>query len=214
MCARCHRSRGSVCHAEGVDDERSGKISVFFPMWNEEEYIDRAVDAAARRAKSSSTTARSPTTRSSSSTTPRPTRHPASPTSSPTPIRTCASSTTRRTASSAARVKTGFAEAKGDLVLYTDADLPFDMDELKRACRLLRIYEADIVCAYRFDRTGEGFRPRRLLRDLQPARPGVLRSAGPRRQLRLQARAPFGARRHDARRARARSSTPSWSCGR
>jgi glycosyltransferase involved in cell wall biosynthesis len=54
-------------------------------------------------------------------------------------------------------LKTGFAEARGDLVLYTDADLPFDMDELVKACRLLRYYEADIVSAYRFDRTGEGY---------------------------------------------------------
>ena len=92
-------------------------------------------------------------------------------------------------------VKTGFAEAKGDLVLYTDADLPFDMAEVQRACRLLRIYEADLVCAYRFDRTGEGFQRVDLLGDLQPARSGVLRTAGPRRQLRVQARAPFGARR-------------------
>jgi hypothetical protein len=43
-------------------------------------------------------------------------------------------------------------------VLYTDADLPFDMAELAKAVRLLRIYEADIVSAYRFDRTGEGAR--------------------------------------------------------
>jgi glycosyltransferase involved in cell wall biosynthesis len=53
-------------------------------------------------------------------------------------------------------LKTGFAEARGDLVLYTDADLPFDMDELIKACRVMRHYEADIVSAYRFDRTGEG----------------------------------------------------------
>lgn len=58
-------------------------------------------------------------------------------------------------------LKTGFAEASGELVLYTDADLPFDMAELSKAVRLLRIYEADIVSAYRFDRTGEG--PRRLV---------------------------------------------------
>jgi hypothetical protein len=31
------------------------------------------------------------------------------------------------------------------------------MDELQRACRLMRHYEADIVSAYRFDRTGEGY---------------------------------------------------------
>ena len=54
-------------------------------------------------------------------------------------------------------MKTGFAAATGDLVLYTDADLPFDMAELPRAVRLLRDYDADIVSAYRFDRTGEGY---------------------------------------------------------
>ena len=42
-------------------------------------------------------------------------------------------------------------------MLYSDADLPFDMDEVPRALRLLREYEADIVSAYRFDRTGEGY---------------------------------------------------------
>ena len=54
-------------------------------------------------------------------------------------------------------MKTGFAAATGDLVLYTDADLPFDMAELPRAVRLLREYDVDIVSAYRFDRTGEGY---------------------------------------------------------
>ena len=54
--------------------------------------------------------------------------------------------------------KTGFANARGDLVLYSDADLPFDMEaELPRAVRLLRQYEVDMVSAYRFDRTGEGY---------------------------------------------------------
>ena len=55
-------------------------------------------------------------------------------------------------------LKTGFAEARGELVLYTDADLPFDMDEARKAVRLLRLYDAHIVSAFRFDRTGEGFR--------------------------------------------------------
>lgn len=54
-------------------------------------------------------------------------------------------------------LKTGFAQARGELVLYTDADLPFDMAEAAKAVRLLRIYQADIVSAYRLDRTGEGF---------------------------------------------------------
>ncbi len=54
-------------------------------------------------------------------------------------------------------IKTGFATASGDLVLYTDADLPFDMDELIKACRVMRHYQADLVSAYRLDRTGEGY---------------------------------------------------------
>jgi len=54
-------------------------------------------------------------------------------------------------------MKSGFSAADGDLVLYTDADLPFDMHDVHRAIRLLRYYDADIVSAYRFDRTGEGY---------------------------------------------------------
>lgn len=53
-------------------------------------------------------------------------------------------------------IKSGFAAASGDVVLYTDADLPFDMRELHKAIRLMKQYDADIVAAYRFDRTGEG----------------------------------------------------------
>ncbi len=59
-------------------------------------------------------------------------------------------------------IKTGLASATGDLVLYTDADLPCDlMESLVRAMRLMRIYDADIVSAYRHDRTAEG--PRRAV---------------------------------------------------
>ena len=53
-------------------------------------------------------------------------------------------------------MKTGFQTATGDVVLYSDADLPFDMAEVSRAIRLMRYYDADIVSAFRFDRTGEG----------------------------------------------------------
>ena len=49
-------------------------------------------------------------------------------------------------------------EASGELVLYTDADMPFDLADLGKALRLMRVYDADIVSAYRFDRTGEGAR--------------------------------------------------------
>ena len=140
-----------------MDDDRLGKISIFFPMWNEEEYINRAVDAAREACKeliedgevsdyeilivddaSTDATPRIADELADADPHVRVVHHPKN----------------RKLGGS---VKTGFTEAKGDLVLYTDADLPFDMAEVKRACRLLRIYEADLVSAYRFDRTGEGF---------------------------------------------------------
>ena len=81
-------------------------------------------------------------------------------------------------------------------MLYTDADLPFDMAEVKRACRLLRIYEADLICVS-LRPYGEGFQ-----RVIYSAIYNLLvrgsSECGPRRQLRVQARAPFGARRDDA----------------
>ncbi len=55
-------------------------------------------------------------------------------------------------------LRTGFAAAGKELVLYADADLPFDMQELGRAVRLLDYHEADVLSAYRFDRTSEGLR--------------------------------------------------------
>lgn len=58
-------------------------------------------------------------------------------------------------------LRTGLYGAAGELVLYSDADLPFDLLELRKACRLLRLYGADVVSAYRHDRTSEG--PRRTL---------------------------------------------------
>jgi glycosyltransferase involved in cell wall biosynthesis len=53
-------------------------------------------------------------------------------------------------------LRSGFAAATKELVLYTDADLPFDLAELTRAVRLLEFQQADVLAAYRFDRSLEG----------------------------------------------------------
>jgi glycosyltransferase involved in cell wall biosynthesis len=53
-------------------------------------------------------------------------------------------------------IRTGLAAASGDLVLYTDADLPFDPAEIRQALHLLDLYSADVVAAYRLQRKGEG----------------------------------------------------------
>jgi glycosyltransferase involved in cell wall biosynthesis len=53
-------------------------------------------------------------------------------------------------------LRAGYAAATKELLLYTDADLPFDLQELPRAVRLLEYQQADVLSAYRFDRTSEG----------------------------------------------------------
>jgi glycosyltransferase involved in cell wall biosynthesis len=55
-------------------------------------------------------------------------------------------------------LKTGFAAATKDLVLYMDADLPFDPDVLGRAMRAMEVTGADLIAGYRHDRTIEGWR--------------------------------------------------------
>ena len=53
-------------------------------------------------------------------------------------------------------LRAGYACATKELLLYTDADLPFDLHEVRKAVRLLEVQKADVVSAYRFDRTSEG----------------------------------------------------------
>ncbi len=144
-----------------LESERFGTLSIFFPMWNEEEYIHRAVRAAKEICDdlveageigdyelivvddaSTDRTGELADELAAADTHIRVVHHPSN----------------RRLGGS---IKSGFAAATGDLVLYTDADLPFEMIELVRAIRVMRTYEADIVSAYRLDRTGEG--PRRAV---------------------------------------------------
>jgi len=57
-----------------------------------------------------------------------------------------------------ASLRTGFAAAKNELILYMDADLPFDPDTVGRAISAMRVTRADLVAGYRLDRTTEGFK--------------------------------------------------------
>jgi glycosyltransferase involved in cell wall biosynthesis len=54
-------------------------------------------------------------------------------------------------------LKTGYAAARKELVIYMDADLPFDPDVIGQAIRVLKVTRADMVAGYRLDRTTEGF---------------------------------------------------------
>jgi glycosyltransferase involved in cell wall biosynthesis len=138
------------------DAASSETLSIFFPMWNEEEYIERALGHAKEVCEelvaagsiadyelivvddaSTDMTGKIADEMAAADRHVRVVHHPVN----------------RKLGGS---MKTGFASATGDLILYSDADLPFDMREVHKALRLMRLYEADIVSAYRFDRIGEG----------------------------------------------------------
>jgi len=137
------------------------KLSIFFPMWNEELYIHRAVGAAAEICEQLVSAGQIADYEiivvDDASTDATPQLADAMAEADPH-VRVVHHPHNRKLGGS---IKSGFAAATGDVVLYTDADLPFEMLELVRALRVLRTYEADIVSAYRLDRTGEG--PRRAV---------------------------------------------------
>ena len=126
-------------------------LSVVLPMHNEEAYVRRAVAAARQGAKTVSGDYEIVV------------------------VDDASADRTRETAEALARedsrvrvlhqlerrglgatLRLGYAAATRELVLYSDADLPFDFQEVPRAARLLEYQDADVVAGYRFDRTSEG----------------------------------------------------------
>jgi glycosyltransferase involved in cell wall biosynthesis len=131
-------------------------ISLFFPAWNEEDYVERAVtraldvlprltddfeiivvnDASTDRTKeiAEELAARIPQLRVITH---------------PTNLKL------------GGAMRTGLSASTKDIVVYSDIDLPWDLRELERALHLMDYLEADMICAFRFDRTSEG--PKRII---------------------------------------------------
>ena len=55
-------------------------------------------------------------------------------------------------------LREGFEKCTKELIFYTDADMPCDPRDIEKALRIMDLTKSDIVSAYRFDRTAEGFK--------------------------------------------------------
>ncbi len=131
-------------------------ISLFFPAWNEEDYVERAVtralDVLPRLTddfeiiivNDASTDRTQEISEALAAQIPQ--------------LRVITHSMNLKLGGA---MRTGLAASTKDLVVYSDIDLPWDLRELERALHLMDYLEADMICAFRFDRTSEG--PRRIL---------------------------------------------------
>jgi glycosyltransferase involved in cell wall biosynthesis len=140
-----------------MENSAFAKLSVFFPMWNEQGYIERAIEAAREECEdlvSSGDIADYEIIIVDDASTDETPKIAQRFVDADARIKLVRHPENRKLGGA---MKSGFEAATGDIVLYTDADLPFDMHDVHKAMRLLRYYDADVVSAYRFDRTGEGY---------------------------------------------------------
>lgn len=126
-------------------------VSIVFPMYNEEDYIQRAVRAA--RAALAPITEDWQIVIVDDASSDR-TGAIADELAAAEPRITVVHNARNRKLGGSLRA--GYAAASKELIVYTDTDLPFDLMELPRAVRLLEYQQADLLSAYRFDRTSEG----------------------------------------------------------
>lgn len=131
-------------------------VSLFFPAWNEEAYVEDAVNRAFRVLAGladdfeivvvdDGSTDRTPELLRGLVA-----KHPG--------LRVVTHAKNQKLGGA---LRSGFAATTKDVVIYSDIDLPFDLDEIGRALHLLETLDADLLCPFRFDRTSEG--PRRIL---------------------------------------------------
>jgi glycosyltransferase involved in cell wall biosynthesis len=64
----------------------------------------------------------------------------------------------RRNGGLGTAMRTGFEHARGEILVYCDSDLPFDMDAIREAHDVLLADEADLVAGYRDGRERDGLR--------------------------------------------------------
>lgn len=131
-------------------------LSLFLPAWNEEDYIERTVQRASAVLSRLSDDWELIVVNDAS--TDRTAALAATLASSDRRVRVVTHEQNQKLGGA---IKSGLAASTKDIVIYSDMDLPFDLDELERALHLLDYLEADMICAFRLDRTSEG--PKRIL---------------------------------------------------
>jgi glycosyltransferase involved in cell wall biosynthesis len=152
---RLVRECGSFLETSEDPVAKAPSISLFFPAWNEEDYVERTVDRALAVLSRLSDDFEiiivndASTDRTREIAVALAEKHPQ--------LRVL---THEKNLKLGGAMRTGFAASTKDIVVYSDMDLPFDLDELERALHLMSYLEADMICAFRFDRTSEG--PKRI----------------------------------------------------
>ncbi len=130
-------------------------ISIFFPAWNEEDYVERAVSRALSVLPQLSDDFEiiivndASTDRTQQICEELAARH--------SQVKVITHPVNLKLGGA---MKSGLTASTKDIIVYSDIDLPFDLRELERALHLMTYLEADMICAFRFDRTSEG--PKRI----------------------------------------------------
>lgn len=128
-------------------------LTLFMPAWNEEEYVERAVSRAVKVLER--LTDEWELLIINDASTDRTREIAEGLAAKDSRIRVISHEVNQKLGGA---MKTGFSSSSKDIVIYTDIDLPFDLNELERALHLMSYLEADVICAFRFDRTSEGLK--------------------------------------------------------
>lgn len=128
-------------------------LSLFFPAWNEEDYVERAVERALAVLPQLTDDFEIVVVNDAS--TDRTGEILARLTGQVPQLRVLTHPVNTKLGGA---MRTGLAATTKDVVIYSDIDLPFDLKEIERALHLMRYLEADMICAFRFDRTSEGMK--------------------------------------------------------
>jgi glycosyltransferase involved in cell wall biosynthesis len=128
-------------------------VSLVFPAWNEEEYVERAVSRA--MAVLSRITTDFEIVIVDDASTDRTWELLQNLSRRYRQVRVLRHETNQKLGGT---LRTLFSAASKEVVVYSDIDLPWDLNEIERAIRLMQYLEADLISAFRFDRTSEGLR--------------------------------------------------------